>query len=306
MKLNLLCLFILLPALCFADAPTLKFTAKVVNRNGNPIENAKVFVNFTGSKAKVIEGRTNKEGLFTATGSTTPIGGVTVKKEGYYLSGYSFENMIIEHLDERKKGLLNRWQPWNPIINIVLKEKKNPIPMYAKGTFGYIEAPALEEPIGYDLAKGDWVIPYGKGEKKDFIFVFRARYDGIKDWEASYSLTFSDRHDGIIEYYPDENDYSEYKWPYKAPQTGYKSEINRYKVFQPNGYSKTNYDKKRRYIFRIRTKVDDKGNIIKAKYGKLKNDIEFLPNKKISFSYIFNPTGTRNLEYSGQNLFTSD
>jgi hypothetical protein len=38
-----------------------------------------------------------------------------------------------------------------------------------KGTSN-LRIPKFNKPIGYDLEKGDWVSPYGKGLINDFIF----------------------------------------------------------------------------------------------------------------------------------------
>ena len=59
--------------------------------------------------------------------------------------------------------------------------------------------------------------------------------------------------------------------------------------------------------FRVRAKTDKDGKITEAKYGKIYGDIEFAPLKpnktRLSFTYYFNPTGTRNLEFDpNQNL----
>lgn len=166
--------------------------------------------------------------------------------------------------------------------------------MYAKRTGG-IKVPVLEKPIGYDLEKGDWVAPYGKGVISDFIFNCKARDTSRDDWACSYTLTFSNEHDGIQEFIPKKNDQSIYEWPYEAPEDGYEPKIT-WSSSYFKGKEKTDYKKGEKNIFRVRTKVDEKGNIIEAKYGKM-GGIEMFPNGKIYFGYRFNPTGTRNLEY---------
>lgn len=311
----ILLLLALYPIFCAAGFihPTAKITLKVIDNKGAPIEDADVSVVFAvpkghgqgwGADASVVDGKTNKKGLFTASGKTTE--GVTssVSKKGYYGGGggrISFTETSF-----------GRWKPWNPTIEVVLKEKRNPIPMYVGGTGGHKDIPVFDQPVGYDLEKKDWVAPYGEGSVKDFIFVFSVSDQNAKSWEewnCSYKLTFSNQKDGILEYYPDKKDRSEYKWPYEAPETGYKSELTGFKAMekQPDGMyrNKTSYNQEKRYIFRVRTKVDGKGNIVEAKYGKIGGDI-IQGLKTVAFGYYFNPTGTRNLEFSGANLFTSN
>ena len=120
---------------------------------------------------------------------------------------------------------------------IKLKRKKNPTKMYAKSisNMNAKKVPALDTPIGYDLEQGDWVAPYGKGVIKDFIFVCKAIHRGYKDWEASYTLTFSNEHDGIQEYFAQKGNQSEYYWPYEAPEEGYQKEIRWSTFHRPGG-----------------------------------------------------------------------
>ncbi len=302
MKLKIILLFLIVfyPVFCIA-APTFKFTAKIVDSKGNPIEGAEMKVRFTGSNFKLKTGKTDKNGLFTATGKTTTLCNFAVSKEGYYMSGYSFEPMLI-----KGRSAFGHWQPWNPTIEVVLKEKRNPTRMLARNTY-HMEIPVFDTPIGFDLEKGDWVAPYGNGSVKDFIFVFSVSDKNAKPWEewsCSYKLTFSNKKDGILEYYPPKDNKSEYIWPYEAPETGYKSELTGFRSMkkQPDGsYRKeTSYNQERNYIFRVRTKVDSKGNIVEAKYGKIRGDI-FIGLKTIRFTYYFNPTGNRSLEYDTAN-----
>ena len=286
----------LCPVYCIA-APEFKFTTKIIDSNGRPIEGAAIKARFTGSNFKVERGKTDKNGIFTAKGKTTTFCNFAVSKEGYYMSGYSFESMLL-----KGEAAFGRWQPWNPTIEVVMKEKKNPTPMLARNT-GHMEIPAFDKPVGFDLEKGDWVAPYGQGSLKDFIFVFNISDKDANNWDekwsCSYKLTFSNGKDGIQEYYEPENNHSEYIWPYKAPETGYKSVLTGFETMN-DGHHEASYDKKRNYIFRVRTKVDDDGNIIEAHYGKIRKDIN-LDLKTIRFAYYFNPTGNRNLEYDTEN-----
>ena len=176
--------------------------------------------------------------------------------------------------------------------------------MYAKNTTA-IKVPALDTPIGYDLEIGDWVAPYGKGAISDFVFKFKVRFVKNDDWDASYTLTFSNEHDGIQEWIIPKGNQSVFFWPYEAPEDGYKKEIKWSAFYHPGGWSgvsKSDYKEDRKYIFRVRTKVDDKGNIKEAKHGKINGDIALSFGGYTGFVYYFNPTGSRSLEFGG-NLF---
>ncbi|MCP3872181.1 MAG: hypothetical protein GY699_03370, partial [Desulfobacteraceae bacterium] len=151
----------------------------------------------------------------------------------------------------------------------------------------------------------------------DFLFIFKKSAKDAKlgsgNWHISYKLTFSNEKDGIQEYYPDEqNSHSEYIWPYEAPETAY---LSSYKGFTSikDGYVKKTFDKKRNFIFRVRTKLDKNGKIIDARYGKIREDFRIGLDRKslgvITFAYYYNPTGNKNLEYDKKNplfKFSSD
>ena len=310
MKLIKILIIISVLFIAFSNAsafvyPLGKVTIKVVDNDGQPVENAKVTVRYDyakgfgmgwGTSSKFFDGVTDKDGLYTLTKAAPNIWMYMVRKEGFYLSGDNYD------FKERTAGLL--WSPWNPLMEIKLKKINCQTKMYAKNTTG-IKIPILNSPVGYDLEKGDWVAPYGKGVINDFIFIFKARYVKNDDWEVSYTLTFLNPLDGIQEYFIPQGNQSEYYWPYDAPEDGYRKEITWSAFYHPGGWAgvhKSDYKEDRKYIFRVRTKADEEGNIIEATYGKIIGDILMSRDSSIRFTYFFNPTGSRSLEFGG-NLF---
>jgi len=286
------------------SSPTAKLSAKVLDENGLPIQGALVSLNFTGAKrgdgggltSFGKEGKSDSDGMFTGSGESLPLAGVVVDKDGYYrsLQKYEFTSSSF---------LLNRWEPWNPTIEVVLKKKRNPVAMYDNHRTSY-KVPQLDTPIGFDLEKEDWVAPYGRGITADFIFTFNASIRAYTDYDCNFSLKFSNPHDGIQEYFFDTKDQSYFKWPFIAPDGGYLNEISKQKnVLLKTGY-KSNENENANYIFRVRSKVDKDGNIVDARYGKISGEFGFVPKGEITFRYFFNPDGTPNLEEDpGKNLF---
>ena len=66
---------------------------------------------------------------------------------------------------------------------------------------------------------------------------------------------------------------------------GYKKEIKWSANRHPGGWggiSKSDFDKTKKYIFRVRSKTDSNGNVIEARYGKIDSDIEFFNNRKVN------------------------
>jgi hypothetical protein len=298
-RILLYAMSVLLTQNCYAGLlyPTAKITVKAIDTKGNVIPDAEVSVAFYvdkgagmgwGLASKEVTGKTDKNGLFSGEGSSIDRCNFSVEKDGFYDSS--------DEVHFQKVSILRRWEPWNPTVDMVLKEKRSPVAMYAKRTENF-KVPVIDMPIGYDLEKGDWVAPYGKGVLSDFIFNCHTYHPQKGEWSTSYKLTFSNAMDGIQEYVVQKNDRSHFRWPYEAPENGYKQELALSDTYKATKKYTPGYDKKKRYIFRVRTQVDEKGNIISAKYGKIKGDIELHVLGALRFEYYFNPSGSRSLEY---------
>ena len=99
-----------------------------------------------------------------------------------------------------------RWEPWNPVVEVVLKPILNSVPMYVKKV-EWLNVPKPGEEAGYDLVAGDWVAPHGKGSVSDFIFKIDSRdlpaATQRKDvnpgeyYEIALTLRFSNESDGV-------------------------------------------------------------------------------------------------------------
>jgi hypothetical protein len=235
------------------------------------------------------------EGIFTGKANASARIGITVRKDGYYFSRQLYEFT--------SRSLLNRWEPWNPTIEVVLKKKRNPVGMYDNHRTTY-QVPKFGIPIGFDLVKEDWVTPYGKGLVSDFIINFNSEIRAYTDYDCDFTLAFSNPHDGIQPYFFANDDQSYFKWPFEAPGSGYLSKMSKQKTMSPEKGYKSDEKETINYIFRVRTEIDQDGNIIKAHYGKLIGEFGFVPKGGLTFRYILNPDGTRNLEEDPEkNLF---
>ena len=181
--------------------------------------------------------------------------------------------------------------------------------MYAKIIRG-LKIPVIDKPIGFDLEKGDWVAPYGTGVINDFIFTCNHQSKSYNEFKVINKLSFSNENDGIQVFEIEEANRSEFLWPYNAPLDGYQKSLTKSKMRNWEGVTKNNLNsesnkfQKAYYIFRVRTKLNDDGNIISAMYGKVEGEISVSRTPSVSFIYYLNPDGTRNLEYNPQkNLF---
>ena len=248
--------------------PVAQVTAHIVDEQGQALDGVLVSIALilsspesVGADSYLVEGRTDGAGNFTGSGeSEWPDVTVSAEKDGYY---QSTDGVSMETVNEA----LNRWEPWNPTITIMLKKIQNPVPMYYKQT-DWIKVPVFDTPVGYDLLQGDWVAPYGKGTVKDFLFTMTCRDEGPTNSEARYVLTFSNPGDGIQVFTPDPQDQSWFEWPFSAPADGYQSRLEKYESYLPGQGYHTDKVENIKYIFRVRT-GQEIGTIRGPLYGKI-------------------------------------
>ncbi len=293
-----------------APIPSIKVSASFSNDNGWKAwtESAPIYHDTQ---------ETDVNGFCTLKGKTN-IGragcGVDKQGEKYYGAGGRGFHFT-------KKNLFGVWQPDNLVATIRLQRVEHPIPLFVKnvrpkvasGTFDGTNAV-----LRYDLVLGDWLPPEGKGECADLEIRTRLTIDEVlqvgkyKDWKKTF-FTFSN-----TVRFPGEGNgcRAEMTSPTagiklrNAPEAGYgKTIVNRFgvkrKIVGPNvneaEYSDSNPN--RCYYFRIRSRFDDKGNLVEAYYGKVYGDFNFhgrwdLGFRGVDFLYYLNPKSLdRNLEW---------
>jgi hypothetical protein len=290
-----------------------KTTACVVNSKGNPVEGAEAWAGFSAQRKgfNEVKGVTDARGYFTATGISDGDMRFVIQKSGFYTSDVRY------WFDRRNDPTVikdGRWQPWNPTNTVILKERRNPIPMYARDV--RVVVPIMDRPVGFDLEKADLVAPYGKGSMADVYVSYAITNKDFLNYSNQITLLFSNQQDGFIRLPRDAG--SEFESTYEAPTNGYQKELVLRRSFESGRIIKQDEIAESEYlVFRVRTVVDEKGNLVSARYGKLDAAIG---HHKFDFgrfdsdgktggflcSCYFNPSGTRNLEFDPkQNLFTN-
>jgi len=274
-------------------------SVEVTNGSGEPIEGALLEWGYFNSD-DYGEGYTGENGVYAFTGVAYGSLGVDVNKEGYYeSSGQLWDGGSMKH-------------PKPPdSFTVELKKIVDPVPMYVKRV--ETELPKLNEPVGLDLEKGDWVAPYGKGVTSDWIVLGARRFENWDNFDSRVSITFNGKHNGIqphIGSLPrDKGISSQLPSPRMAPSNGYESRI----VFEESrnpGEPINTYEKENRsYLFRIRTKTRN-NEIIQASYGRTIGEIRTGATRSdtisLYFTYYYNPDPdpeNRSLEWNGENLF---
>ncbi len=271
-----------------AGMPAWKVTLRVLDQNGAAVEDAAASVGYyrsvdpdTGAiRGAGEEGSTDMNGEVTFSARSYKVIYPGVQKEGYYpsrIKDYEFETTR-----------LGRWMPWNPTVEIELKEIRNPIPMYSKSV--KIGLPEFDVPLGYDMERGDWISPHGSGRIADFVFTgVLVRHDK-RNYDYTLTVQFSNEGDGIIEGGLQAQQASALKSDYLAPENGYLDEWVLYERVPPGEYRETNINHDRIYYYRVRTEKDEDGNVIRANYGKIYGDF-------LQIIHYFNPDQTRNVEF---------
>lgn len=280
--------------------PEWKATVKVIDESEEPVPGATAQMswNVNGPDNSLTygktEGITDDNGILkTSHEANSSIGlAFVATKAGYYSSRKGYELAQLKDNDPAK---------WNPNVTLVLRKIGQPIPMYAKRVETKVQKE--DEPIGFDLMMGDWVAPYGKGKDIDMLFSVRRKIINEREYDCDLRLTFPNRGDGIVvaPYEPETG--SSFRTSRTAVESGYESELSL--RFSTGTRPPPVFG----YYFRVRTVVDEKGNVKSALYGKIPGDFRFYagtkaPRAGMGFDYYLNPIpNDQNLEFDpSQNL----
>ena len=286
-----------------------RLTFHVTDSKSRSVTNANVGVRFRVGEEKPVErkGVTDENGVFVAEGKTTYEVFYDVTLENYY----AFSSVRRYYKTDGIGVKDGRWQPWNPTIEITLKKKRNPIPMYAQKAT--VRLPKNGEAFGYDFMVGDLVAPHGKGKQADLFLMcaFKTTGESFGDYKVELFITAVQQDEGIM---VNQKDEGAFKSAYEAQENGYEPqyysvlERTASEILQKIELASTEY-----LTFRSRIIRDDEGNIISSHYGKIIMDgtidygIDFKnpEGTRVGFTYYFNPTpNDRNIEYDpAENLF---
>ena len=265
--------------------------------------------------------RTDSKGYCQMTGtSNCGQAGCYVKNppDGYYHPALGWKNKFAN------KNLFGVWQPDNLVATIRLQRVEHPIPLFVKNVGDHINRSRVGNWNGtnmvfrYDFVKGDYLPPDGKGEIADVEVDSRVTYlettnvyhEAKTFFDLTSVISFPGEGNGLIPVITEPTDGIKLR---VAPTTGYE------RAFalkcgtrkQPSGihlfrkrYSET--DPNRCHYFRIRSRFNEKGNLIEAYYGKIYEDFKVSGSLKdgcsVEFLYYLNLNPLdRNLEWDMEN-----
>lgn len=287
-----------------------KVTFQVVDYDGKPVTNAQFGVawsyDYTNRhKERVI--KTDKNGHVVLEEKSRGTFTYSIEKEGYYKSSgkYSLDVSGENHVKD------GRWEPWNPTVEILLKEKRNPIPLARPSAWQRVIP--FEISAGFDFEAGDWVAPFGKGSIADATFhiVSKLQSDENINRADQLRVVINSEDGGFIMLRQDLD--SQMKSRYTAPTDGFERS-SAYPRNQDQRGSGSMYDMALNadsyIVFRIRVEKDSEGRITKSRYGKIYTlkfgDVRMDgKNGYVTVDYFLNPTDNdTNLEWDGTNLTT--
>jgi hypothetical protein len=268
-----------------------KATIKAVDESGAPFSGASATIGYyINSVSTGTVGVTDTNGIFTVTHtSQSEYADISfeAKKDGHY--------SILQEVNLQPPFDIVKW---NPTKTLVLKKNGKPIALYSKKYALGLRLPEFGKQIGYDLMFGDWVGPYGKGITRDLVFEQDYTNISSSEYYSKITVSFPKAGDGIQIYaIPDSEKGSGLRSPHEAPLDGYASQLTRETSALHGQSSKFEFDPNRIYLFRVRTALDQQGNVVSARYGKIYGDF-------MQFTYYYNPTpNDRNIEFNPkQNL----
>ena len=249
-----------------------KVVFRVVDDGGNPVRDARVDVGFwlPWNDRNGADGVTDSAGMFTVRGVSVGEMVWTVEKYGYYSSRATYH--FFEAFPHKEDCVrFGRWQPYGAVREVVLRRKKNPIPMRVTSENEMMVLPGANNLFPFDVVECDWLPPYGNGKIED---VSIAHYFSTGESQSRLEIVFRFPHTG---YYAVKKNSSEFQSPYYADSRfGYSTNLVLFQKYAPT--IEQRYDTcDTCFILRLRTVLDCEGKIVSCIYGKIYGPIEFGP-----------------------------
>ena len=271
-----------------ADA---KVVLKVVDQDGAAVPGAKIWGGFSANFSKdsvLVDGLTNTNGEFIAQGKCNEFLRVDVTKEGYYHT-----EVKVNFWQSKADPIVvdGKWQPYGETRTVVLKKIRNPIRLRDPDSRYRYVYPESGKWTGFDLVCGDWVPPIGDGKCAD-IMIRYTREPKPDGYFKSLDISFTNSpYAGA--YVMDKDSFSEMDSVYEANTNGeyigclryeFERTANGNHVISELGFGQY-------LVFRIRTKVDECGNLTSAHYGRIMGALQYLEKTGMVLGPVFfNPT----------------
>lgn len=254
----------------YKEGALAKISCQVVDENLTPMSNVTVCVSFRSTVRSIADEdfrlKTDCEGMAKVSHRTNWKVSCIVREEGFYESRFevSFYDMM------RNRVVNDEWVDDGLRRRIVLRR------IYAKKTLavfpearrmGTWKIPVKNEWIGFDFESFDWTNPYGKGLHRDVLLRFSSEKIDHLHGKCQMEVCFTNNpHAGAYVGVGDK--LSDLKIPHVADVS--RPYVDHYNFTRNilGPMREDNFPKKNGFfVFRTRTRTDDKGNLSAACYG---------------------------------------
>lgn len=198
-----------------------KISVTVRSPEGSPIEDASVMFAFdvlNQREPNMVKSVTDENGVATGESLVNDKVIIHVSKDGFYKTCFKY-NVWEAGKDGYKSG---RWEPWNPMFETVLYERKKPLHLRPRlNAFHHLET---SEMYGYDLFENRLVISNAAEGHADFLVCGKGNYydretSPLDPWVQKVTIHFPSSGDGLVR--RRKNSDSDFKFDYQAPLDGY-------------------------------------------------------------------------------------
>ena len=273
-----------------------KVVFRVVDDRGHPVTNALVKAGFylNGKAGNSVNSYTGPGGLLVAERKSVGEINYWINKAGHYETSGRFNF-------ERNGVSDGRWQPYGMTNTVVLKRKVNPVAMCVrpnrKGLTPLVP-PYIDQYIGFDMEKGDWVRPHGDGIYSDISLKYEYKAGSIPSlyYRGAVFLLFTNKYDGAYAMTKDCS--SSFQSAYHADTNAVYRQKMGYVYDRLTGVVNENskFPESCYLVLRVRSKTGKAGNLISANYAKMYGPIAAGAGG-IYMGFYFNPnTNDPNLE----------
>ena len=282
----------------YRDGAKARIVFNIVNDLGCPVSGANVNVFFDmadRSKGRRMVGLTDTNGVYIAEAKTKGVIEIEVSCERHYATKDEICFITMGHEHEVKNG---KWQPWGMRKDVILRPIRNPAAIKILPT-DWVRTKVLNQWIGFDLEKFDFIAPIGSGKVNDVEMKF--------DWDGMYgtkhngrdvSLRFTGRYTGGS--YVERFAQSAFTGTYAADP--HKTYLQQFHYFRRPvrdskgrmvGVDGNGFDQSKVLVGRSRCIVDETGKLVSARYFQIENfDFACSQEKEavVSFNLIYNPS----------------
>lgn len=234
----------------------------VVDEDGVAVSGAKIAGAFglASGIRRAFSGETDTNGCFSVCGISSDGFWFRVMKDGYYSSRGEKVYVDTKEVPAVKDG---KWQPYGEVHNIHLKKVHNPVKLVRTSSQRYFPYPPLDEWVGFDFEKMDWVSPVGRGNFSDMLVRISRREENEYLMDVSFT---NNPFAGVYEMKCDEA--SDMKTVYVADTNHvYASSKHYSRRLKSSSEDKCELEDGQYLVFRTRTSVDNAGRVSSCHYG---------------------------------------